>query len=188
MLSMRPATAGDRPQIDALIRARADWMRDRSLPDWESLHAKAAGLASQAGDKTPVWAAVDEDADRIAGVVSIYDGTPELLWPDEAERNQPALFLATAFTHPDYYGQRIGRLMAWWALDHAYRLGRLWVRRGTGPYPRLVDYYTKEQGWTLVKQVERQGVTAYGFERRAEPQPHLPELGMRLGTATPAIP
>ena len=71
--------------------------------------------------------------------------------------------------------------MAWWALDHAHRLGRRWVRRSTGPYPRLVEYYTKEQGWILVKEAYRKGRKAYGFQRRAEPQPHLPELGMRLG-------
>jgi len=142
---------GDRPEIEALIRARAEWMRDRSMPDWDNAHAKAAALAGQAGGTAPVRVAVDEGTGCIAGVVSGYDHTPEPLWPEEAERNEPSLFLATAFTHPCYYGQRIGRLMAWWALDHTHRLGRLWVRRGTGPYPRLVDYYTREPGWALVK-------------------------------------
>jgi len=178
---MRPATADDRPEIEALIRARGDWMRDRGMPGWRRLHDLAAELAGQAGGTAPVWAAIDEEADRIAGIVSLYDQASPLLWPDEEERNQPSIFLATAFTDPAYRDRRTGCLMAWWALDHAYHLGRIWVRRGTGPYPRLVDYYTKEQGWTLVKQVQHKGLTAYGFQRRAEPQPHLPELGMRLG-------
>jgi len=178
---MRPATAADRPAIEALIRARAEWLGGRGLPDWEGLDAKAPTYAAHAGTRVPVWAAIGEDTGRIAGVMGILDETPRFLWPDEAERNRPAVFLATAFTDPAYYGRRIGRLMACWALDHAHRLGRLWVRRGTGPYPRLVAYYTREQGWTLVSTVKRHGMDVHGFARRAEPQPHLPELGMRLG-------
>src|SRR5690606_3629216 len=94
---------GDRPEIEALIRARAEWMRDRSMPDWDNAHAKAAALAGQAGGTAPVRVAVDEGTGCIAGVVSGYDHTPEPLWPEEAERNEPSLFLATAFTHPCYY-------------------------------------------------------------------------------------
>jgi len=72
---------GDRPEIEALIRARAEWMRDRSMPDWDNAHAKAAALAGQAGGTAPVRVAVDEGTGCIAGVVSGYDHTPEPLWP-----------------------------------------------------------------------------------------------------------
>lgn len=44
------------------------------------------------------------------------------------------------------------------------------LRRGTGPYPDLVRYYSQVQGWTLLRTVDRKGATVYGFQRRAEPQ------------------
>jgi hypothetical protein len=180
MFQMRPARVEDRPEIETLIRARAVWMRERALSGWEGWHDKAPELAAQAGDPTfPVWAMTDQDG-RVAGVTSLYEQSSPLLWPDEAERGEPSIFLATTITDPALSGKRPGSLIAWWALHRAAAQGRTWVRRGTGPYPGLVAYYRDVQGWTVVRTVEHQGVTAYALQRRAEPQPQLAELGLAL--------
>lgn len=181
MFTMRPAQADDRPQIAALIRARAEWMRDRGLSGWEGWHDGADDLATQAGDETfPVWVLVDTGKDGVAGVTSLYEQASPLLWPDETERAQPSFFLATTVTDPAYAAHRPGSLIAWWALDRAAQQGRMWVRRGTGPYEGLVRYYRDVQGWSVVRTVEHQGMTAYALERRAELQPSLPSMGMAL--------
>ena len=181
MFEMRPARTSDRPQIAALIRARADWMRGRGLPGWEGWHSGADDLAGQAGvDGLAVWALVDSPTGAIVGITSLYEQASPLLWPNESERRQPSFFLATTVTHPASAGHRPGCLIAWWALDRAAREGRMWVRRGTGPYPGLIAYYRDVQGWRVVRTVQHQGVTAHALQRRAELQPHLPELGMAV--------
>ena len=178
---MRPAAERDRPAIAALIRARAAWMRTRALRGWEGWRDSAEDLAAQAGDDAyPVWVATVAGTALVAGVTSLYEEASPLLWPDDDEREQPSIFLATTVTDPTYAEHRPGTLMAWWALDHAARRGRMWVRRGTGPYPGLVAYYRDVQGWRVARTVEHQGVTAYALERRAQLQPQLPSLGMAL--------
>ena len=47
------------------------------------------------------------------------------------------------------------------------------MRRGTFE-PGLVRYYTQVQGWQIVREKERSGVTVVGLSRRAELQPDLP--------------
>lgn len=181
MFEMRPASVEDQPEVGELIRARAQWMRERGMPGWEGWHEGADTLAAQAGDEDlPVWVLVDSDAQTVVGVTSVYDQASPLLWPNEAERQQPSIFLATTVTHPAYTEHRPGCLIAWWALDLAARQDKMWVRRGTGPYEGLVRYYRDVQGWRVARTVQHNGVTAYALERRAEPQPHLTELGMRL--------
>ncbi|MET9341855.1 hypothetical protein [Nonomuraea sp. NPDC003804] len=161
MFRMRPARVEDRPEIETLIRARAAWMRERELPGWEGWHGKAAELAAQAGDPAfPVWAMTGDDG-QVVGVTSLYEQSSPLLWPDEAERAEPAIFLATTITDPALSSQRPGSLIAWWALHQAAAQGRTWVRRGTGPYPGLVAYYRDVQGWSVVRTVE------HGLGRRA---------------------
>jgi hypothetical protein len=90
-------------------------------------------------------------------------------------RGEPQ-FLATTVTDPAFAGPGLGCLIAWWALDHAAHRNMAWVRRGTGPYPGLVHYYTHVQGWHLIRAVERDGVTAYALARRAERQPGLSSI------------
>ncbi|WP_326830333.1 GNAT family N-acetyltransferase [Streptosporangium sp. NBC_01810] len=177
---MRPATDGDIGPIADLIRARADWMREREIEGWDGWRENADMLAGQAGiSDIPVWVLVHTAAATIAGVTSVFENTPSLGWPDEAERAESALFLATTVTDPSYARHKPGSLIAWWALHQAALQGRSWVRRGTGPFPGLVAYY-ETQGWQVVRTFQQSGVTGYALARRAEPQPHLPALGMRL--------
>ncbi|MFI9559352.1 hypothetical protein [Nonomuraea endophytica] len=178
MFSMRPAVAADEAAITDVIQRRAEWMRATGLPAWEGWHSQAESLAEQASNPHfPVWAMIDHSENqRVMGVTSVYDKASPLLWPDDPD---PSLFLATTVTDPDYRRQQPGRLIAWWTLDYAAQHDYVWVRRGTGPYPRLVAYYRDVQGWTVSATVKHQGVTAYGLQRAAEPQPDLPRLGMQ---------
>jgi hypothetical protein len=171
MFTMRPAIGTDQAEIATMIKARAGWMRERGLDGADGWDEKAGSLAAQADDPDmPVWVCVGTD-NRIAGITSLYDETPQWGWTEE-ERAQPAIFLATTVTHPDYAGQRLGCLIAWWTLDHAARTGHEHVRRGCG-YPELMRYYRDVQGWKLTHEVERHGVTAYLLSRRAERRPDL---------------
>jgi hypothetical protein len=173
MLVMRPAAAGDQPEIADMIRARAGWMREHGLDGAGGWGGKAESLAAQATDPdVPVWACTRPgDGGRIVGITTLYEETPSWGWTDE-ERAQPAVFLATTVTHPDYAGQRLGCLMAWWTLEHAARAGYQHVRRGCG-YPELMRYYRDIQGWQLAHTVDRHGVTAYLLTRPAERQPGI---------------
>ncbi|NUS72291.1 MAG: hypothetical protein HOQ05_02685 [Corynebacteriales bacterium] len=47
------------------------------------------------------------------------------------------------------------------------------VRHGTAPFPELVRYYEKVQGWNVIRVAERHEVKSYALARRAEPQPEL---------------
>lgn len=171
MFTMRPATGADEAEITLMIKARAGWMRDRGLDGADGWDSKAGSLAAHAGDPdTPAWTCTDT-AKRIVGITSLYPETPLWGWTDE-ERAQPAIFLATTVTHPDYAGQRIGCLIAWWALDHAAQTGYEHVRRVCA-FPELMRYYRDAQGWKLVREVERKGWPAYLLSRPAERQPDL---------------
>ncbi|MFF5211523.1 GNAT family N-acetyltransferase [Streptosporangium sp. NPDC000396] len=177
---MRPATADDIGPIAELIRTRAVWMRERGIEGWDGWHENADMLAGQAAiSDIPVWALVHTATSTVAGVTSVFADTPSLGWPDEAERAESALFLATTVTDPVHAHHKPGSLIAWWALHQAALQGRSWVRRGTGPFPGLVAYY-ETQGWHVVRTFQQGGATGYALARRAELQPHLPALGMRL--------
>lgn len=170
---MRPAHTDDQPGIAAMVRARAAWMRNRGLDGADGWSERADDLAAQAADPDfPVWACLQPDHDnRIVGITSLYTETPPWGWT-EAERAQPALFLATTVTHPDLAGQRLGCLIAWWSLDYAAHAGLQAVRRGCG-YQGLLRYYRDVQGWRHVHTVDRHGVPAYLLSRRAEHRPDL---------------
>jgi len=139
---MRPADADDRPAVAELFRARSVWMRNRGLEGWQGWGASAEELAVQAGDPDsakvgPVWVLTHDDG--IVGVTTLYEQTPLWGWTD-AERAEPAIFLATTCTDPAFAGKRLGCLIAWWALGHASERGFAWVRRGCG-YEQLMRYY-----------------------------------------------
>jgi GNAT superfamily N-acetyltransferase len=167
MFQMRPAQASDQQPIARMIHARSTWLVERGLPSWD---AAADGLAAQAAEPTfPVWVLTDHD--RVIGCTSLFDESPAWFWTEQ-ERAEPAIFMATTVTDPAYAGRRIGSQIAWWALDYAARTGRLWVRRGTTE-ARLVRYYRDVQGWSVVRSLDRDGVSVTGLARRAEVLPDL---------------
>ncbi|MEV0523997.1 GNAT family N-acetyltransferase [Streptomyces sp. NPDC050439] len=184
MYVMRPATTDDRAAYTELIRARAAWMVSTGKVGGADLleEDRAEQIAAQAGNgRTPVWALLSPEAELI-GCTSLYDQTPAWGWTD-AERAEPALFLATTFTHPDHRATKPGTLIAWWALAHAVSTGKLWVRRGCG-HQGLVRYYRDHQGFDLIHETERGGHPAYLLARKAEELNHLPVTTDPTGTFT----
>ncbi len=108
----------------------------------------------------------------LVGCTSLYEETPQWGWTD-VERAETAFFLATTFTDPARRAERPGALIAWWALGHATRAGKDWVRRGCG-HAGLVRYYRDVQGFQLVHTTERHGHTAYLLARKAQELAGLP--------------
>lgn len=167
MLTMRSARATDQDSVGHMIRARSVWLRERGLPGWDDA---ADGLAAQAAEPGfPMWVLTDKD--RVIGCTSLFDESPAWFWT-EAERAEPAIFMATTVTDPAYAGRRIGCQLAWWVLDHAARTGRQWVRRGTTE-AALVRYYRDVQGWQVVREEIRDGFTVTGLARKAQLMPDL---------------
>jgi hypothetical protein len=170
---MRRATAADRESVEAMMLARARWMRDNGVRDGDAWADAAPELAAQAcEDPTYMWVLLD--GGRVIGSTCAYDETPPTGWT-AAERAESAIFLATTVTDPAYRHLKPGRLIALWALDHAARSGAEWVRRGTTE-DGLVRYYRDVQGWELMHSVPVGDRTVHMLGRRAEPVPHLPEL------------
>ncbi|MQA84317.1 MAG: hypothetical protein GEV03_06760 [Streptosporangiales bacterium] len=177
MFVIRPAGTGDQDQVSAMVRARADWLHERGLNGSDGWRNFAEDYGRQAADSGfPVWVLTRDD--KVVGATCLYEESPAWFWT-EAERAEPAFFVASTVTHPALAGQRVGYLMLRWVLDHAARTGKRWVRRGTWE-PGLVRYYTQVQGWTIVRQKERDGVVVTGLARLAELQP---DLGVRAAVA-----
>ncbi|GAB3962759.1 hypothetical protein GCM10029978_018910 [Actinoallomurus acanthiterrae] len=164
---MRPATDGDEKPIVAMTQERADWLETRGL-DGEGWRKFAPEYGCQAADPNfPIWVLTRDD--QIVGATSLYEESPSWFWTPE-ECAEPAYFVASTVTDPAFAGQGLGHLMLRWALDHAARTGKQWVRRGTWEQG-LVRYYTQVQGWQIVRERERGGVTVVGLTRHAELQP-----------------
>ncbi|MEU5426873.1 GNAT family N-acetyltransferase [Streptomyces olivoreticuli] len=174
---MRRATTADVPVMTALVRSRAAWMIRRGLEGGDDLEQpeRAQAIAEQAADgRTPVWVLIDEEDLHLTGFTTLYPETPLWGWTD-TERAERAYFLATTFTDPDRRGERPGALMAWWALGHAARTGRTWVRRGCTSEV-LMRYYRDVQQFDVIHSVHRRGVLHYLLAREAEVCAGLPVL------------
>jgi hypothetical protein len=173
-MHIRPARVEDHDGVEVMVAKRVEWMIDRGMRAHPEVAAAMAGQTAE--DDTPMWVLVQDD--QVVGCTSTYTESPE--WGfTEAERAVPALFLASTWTWPT--DRRLGWVLARWALDHAARTGREVVRRGTFA-PELVRYYTKVQGWAVVRQVERKpGKVCTFLSRPAEQRPDLV-----LGTPAPS--
>lgn len=176
MYVIRPGEPGDRDQLVALVRRRAEWMRDRGFRRWEGLARSADALADQLSEPDwPVWVITETDG-TLLGCTTATDDTPPLGWTDQ-ERAEPATFLVSTVTDPTRAGRGVGMVIAFWALDHAARQGHQWVRRGVltdhqGANSGLIRYY-RRQGWRVVRTIthpRRSDVTVWSLARPAEPQ------------------
>lgn len=162
MLTMRPATATDRPAVRDMIAARCDWMEERGLPSWRpSLEDLVCQTDNPCGD---VWV-LELDGSRIVGRTTVQGQAPPWGWT-EGERAEPALYLTTSVTDPEFRCARPGTLMALWAVDLAARQGAAWARRDCA-FPGLAKYY-QSQGYDLVREADRKGRRLYMMARRAE--------------------
>lgn len=175
---IRPAVAADREAVVALVQARARWMRARGHQGWPSWMLVAESLGDQAAAPgRPVWVLATPDG-TLAGVTTAEAVTPPLAWSAD-ERAESALILHSTVTHPDRAGQGTGTLVAFWALDHAFRHGRVWVRRNvltSGATDRGLLRYYRSQGWRVVRAVphpHRPDALVWSLQRPAQPQPDL---------------
>ncbi|HVK23361.1 MAG TPA: ASCH domain-containing protein [Actinokineospora sp.] len=174
---MRPGEPGDRDPLAALVRRRAEWMRDHGHHRWRGLADAADHHGQQVAEPgTDVWVLVDTDG-VILGCTTASTDTPTLGWTEQ-ERADPATFLLSTITDPIRAGQGVGMVIAFWALDHAARQGHHWVRRGVltddqGANRGLIRYY-RRQGWRVVRAVahpRRADITVWSLARPAERQP-----------------
>ncbi|MET8630946.1 GNAT family N-acetyltransferase [Kitasatospora sp. NPDC004669] len=168
MFRMREATEEDVAPIANMIRERSRWLTTRGLGECE---AAADEFGAQAADPAiPVWVLEHQNHGVVGCTTIMRENTlPPWGFTDE-ERCEPSLFLTTTFTRPNPY--RLGRLLAWWALDRAAGEGIRWVRRGTAQ-EQLSRYYQQAQGWQLLRVAELPEVKVHLLQRRAE---HMAEL------------
>ncbi|MFF4408462.1 GNAT family N-acetyltransferase [Streptomyces sp. NPDC001407] len=159
---MRPATAADIPAIETMILARSVWLEQRALPSWR---ADAADLAAQAENPDgDVWVLAD-DSGKIIGCTTVQEESPPWGWT-EGELAEPAHYLYTTVTDPEFRRHKPGTTIALWAVNRAFAEGRAWVRRGCC-FPELVRYYSG-QGFALLHEVQRTHTRVYLMARRAE--------------------
>jgi hypothetical protein len=178
VLVMRPAMSRDIPAVAEMIRTRCTWLEERGLPSWrENLDDLAGQCDNPCGD---VWV-LELDGSRILGRTTVQEQGPPWGWT-ERERAEPALYLNTTVTHPEFRELKPGTLMAWWAVDRAASMGADWVRRDC-LWPGLVRYY-ESQGFALLHIVERTRYRLHLLGRRAERMTGLAE-SFRTGRLLP---
>ncbi|OKI00918.1 acetyltransferase [Streptomyces sp. CB02923] len=163
MYVIRPATAADAPAIEAVILARSAWLEERGLPTWRHSAEDLAGQAENTDGS--MWVLTEQDTGRIVGCTTVQQQTPPWGWTEQ-ELAEPADYLYSTITDPADRPHRPGTLIALWAVDHAARTGRSWVRRGC-MHPSLVHYY-ETQGFTLLHEVQRTHNHVYLMARKAE--------------------
>jgi hypothetical protein len=171
MYRMRGATGADSAAIAEMIRERSRWLSERGLGECE---AAADEFGAQAANPDiPVWVLEHREGGIVGCTTVLREGALPLWGFTDAERAEPSLFLTTSFTRPNPH--RLGRLLAWWALDHAAGQGIQWVRRGTAQ-EELSRYYQRDQGWQLLRVAELPEAKVHLLQRRAAHMPDLPSL------------
>ncbi|MFE9338627.1 GNAT family N-acetyltransferase [Streptomyces sp. NPDC007063] len=160
MFTMRPATGDDTSTVKDVILARSAWLEERGRPTWRD---SAEDLAAQAS-KGYMWV-LESDSSGVIGCTTLQEEHPPWGWTP-AELAQPALYLYTTATHPDWRHCKPGTLIAFWAVDHAARNDKQWVRRGCF-FPGLVRYY-ETQGFHLAHEVVRTHHRVYLMARQAQ--------------------
>lgn len=185
---MRPGEPGDRDMVAALVRRRAEWMREQGHPRWRGLANAVDDHARHVAEPdSDVWVLVDTGG-ALLGCTTAATDTPPLGWTEQ-ERAEPATFLPSTITDPDRVGQGVGMVIAFWALDHAARQGHMWVRRGVltddqGANRGLIRYY-RRQAWRVVRAIthpRRADITVWSLARPAEPQHQLSDMVTEIET------
>lgn len=179
--TMRSGSTSDQDGVVDLIRARSAHMRQSGHGRWASWERVADELGSQMGDpRWPSWVLVGEGG-RLVGITTATFTTPTLGWTEQDQR-ESAVFLQSTVTHPDFAGAGLGVLIAFWALDHAARHGKLWVRRGVitvGQDNRGLVRYYRLQGWRVLRTVShprRADARVWSLQRPAQRQPNIGDV------------
>ncbi|EDY49223.1 GNAT family N-acetyltransferase [Streptomyces clavuligerus] len=171
MLAMRLATPGDRASLESMIRARADWMEARRLPNWRSWGRHIDELAGNCvRHHGTMWVLV-EDGHRIVGCTTLLGTAAPWAWT-AGEAAEAAFYLSATVTHPAERHRKLGTVIALWAVDRAAQTDTHYVRRDCTS-PDLAQYYEKQK-FRIVRKVSTTRVfTSYSMERKAERIPDL---------------
>lgn len=160
MFTIRPGRVADRDGVRDLVLARSAWLEQRGMESWRDAADSVADLAGAEGGG--MW--IVQAGDVVVGTTTVQTQAPPEWTPREAA--EPSLYLFTTATHPAWREYRLGTRIARWAIDHAARRGLRWVRRGCY-FDGLAALY-RQQGFTLVRSVERKGRTIHMFQHPAE--------------------
>ena len=165
VFSARRASPDDVPALTALIKRRAEWMRECGLEDWEGWSSSAALMAARAArPRSPGWVLVHAGG-AIVGCTYVSDRPLDEGWTT-SEQAEAALYLNSTVTDPAWRRCRPGSQLAAWALHQAAMTGKSWVRRGCTSQG-LLRYYRDAQGFTLVRTVRSEHAVTYLLARRA---------------------
>lgn len=130
---MRPATEADRTTVADLISLRTRGWGYRTGFDPADLEAAGTRVRELLGGdeegRPIVWLLTEDCA--VIGCVALLRATPDWGWT-AAQQTEPSLTVVGMFTAPRVRRERTSRLMAWWTLGYAARLGGVqWVRGAT---------------------------------------------------------
>ena len=145
-----------------MIGARCGWLESRGLPSWRpALDDLVSQTDNPCGD---VWV-LELDESRVIGRTTLQEHAPPWGWTAQ-ERAEPALYMTTSVTDPEFRSLKPGTLMACWAVDRAAHLGAQWVRRDC-LVPELAKYYLTQK-YDLVREAEHKGHRLFMMARKAE--------------------
>ncbi|MFF3128368.1 hypothetical protein ACFVRD_40215 [Streptomyces sp. NPDC057908] len=158
MYAIRPAEFADLLSIQHLRVARARWATRKGVgtPQYRPL--------TQAEKKTAHPLVVTWDGEVIA-TTTLIDQPPYTGWT-RRESAQRAIGLVRVITTPSPE-HRLSWLLTSWAVDHADRSEREWVRVCV-PAARLAEYWCTDLGWEYVRSHHAQDTTLHLLQRPAE--------------------
>ncbi|MGW2447867.1 GNAT family N-acetyltransferase [Streptomyces sp. NPDC001675] len=140
-------------------------MRERGFEDWDGWSSSAPLIAARAARAhSPAWV-LEHAQGAVVGCTALSDRPLDEGW-NSTERAEPALYLNTTVTHPDWRRHHPGSLLAAWALRQAAATGKEWVRRGCTS-EGLLRYYRDGQGFGLVRTVRNGETATYLLASRA---------------------
>lgn len=138
-LTFTTARAEDHSRVLALVRARAEWIRDKGSRQWKIFLGEEAGPFVErliATGRTYLVTAGPNDV----GTFRI-DWTDERFWGAKG-LDGTAGYVHTLATHRDFAGQRLVGRMLQWACDRIIAQGRSLIRIDCdATNPKLVSYY-----------------------------------------------
>ncbi|MEU2517109.1 GNAT family N-acetyltransferase [Streptomyces syringium] len=171
---MHPGTGADRRAVSDLISDRILQLGEVPRTGIEVPGATLVDLLGQKdGDRPIVWL-LREDS-RLLGCTALLSSTPEQGWSAD-QLTEPALSMIGLFTDPRCRGEGLSRLMVWWALDYAARLGSVDWLRGVARSDRVMRLFRDGMHCSNVETVLRGGRHVHLLQQRPERMPSLAAL------------
>ena len=149
---LRRATLSDLPDVLALLGARANWLRERGLDQWQ-LRDPARDTEASIG-RGDAWVLAAEF--RSVATITMTTSADADFWTP-ADRDEPAIYVSKLATALDASGRGIGTVLIDGANNYAARRGIPRLRWDVWRSNRdLQAYYTKVGG-THLRTVEIEG-------------------------------